>query len=122
MRFSFAPVVLLTTALAFGQSPFIGMWQTSTSEKPTVTVVIVELKKRLGGAVVLVNPDASESKLPMHNVKITENVMEFETRGPGVCFWSLTLQTNHNRGRLHGGCPTEMVVDEPVRKRAPASQ
>jgi hypothetical protein len=120
MRLSFAPVVLLGTTLAFGQSPFIGMWQTSTSrvtDKPTITVVIVELEKRLGGAVVLVNPDAREIKLPILNLKITENVMEFETHGSGPCFWSLTLQRNRNRGLLHGDCPTEMLVDEPVRKR-----
>jgi hypothetical protein len=124
MRLFLAPVILLASTLAFGHSPFIGMWQTSTSrvtDKPTITVVIVELEKRLGGAVVLVNPDASEIKLPILNLKVTENVMEFETHGSGLFFWSLTLQRNRNRGLLHGGCPSEMLVDEPVRKRPPTS-
>ena len=59
MRISCAPILLLATAFAFGQSPFVGMWQTSTtrgSNKPAITVVVVEIEKRLGGAVVLVNP------------------------------------------------------------------
>ncbi len=112
MRLAFAPALFLTTTLAFGQSPFTGMWQTRTSRatnKPAITVVIVELEKKLGGAVVLVNPDASEIKLPILNLKIAENVMEFDTRGGGPCFWSLTLQKNPNRGMLHGGCPGEML-------------
>ncbi len=125
MELSFAPVLLVATTLAFGQSPFIGMWQTSTSrvtDKPATTVVIVELEKRLGGAVVLVNPDASEIMLPILNLKITENVMEFETHGSGLCFWSLELQKNRNRAMLHRGCPPEMLMDEPVRKRPPTPQ
>lgn len=123
MRISCAPILLLaTTAFAFGQSPFVGMWQTSTnrgSNKPAITVVVVEIEKRLGGAVVLVNPDASEIKLPILNLKVTDQAMEFDTRGSGPCFWRLTLHRNNNRGVLHGGCPGEMVVDEPVRKRPP---
>ena len=125
MRFCFAPVFLVATTLASGQSPFIGMWQTSTSrvtDRPAITVVIVELEKRLGGAVVLVNPDASEIKLPILNLKTTEDVLEFETHGSGLCFWSLKLQRKRNRGLLHGGCPPEMLIDEPVRKRPPTPQ
>ncbi|HKN34399.1 MAG TPA: hypothetical protein VJX16_14270 [Terriglobales bacterium] len=125
MRLSFAPALFVATTRAFGQSPFIGMWQTSTSrvtDKPAITVVIVELEKRLGDAVVLVNPDAREIKLPILNLKITENVMEFETHGSGLCFWSLKLQRNRNRGLLHGGCPAEMLIDEPVPKRPPTTQ
>ena len=123
MRISCAPISLLaTTAFAFGQSPFVGMWQTSTnrgSNKPAITVVVVEIEKRLGGAVVLVNADASEVKLPILNLKVADQAMEFDTRGSGPCFWRLTLRRNNNRGVLHGGCPGEMVVDEPVRKRPP---
>jgi hypothetical protein len=81
-------------------------------------VVIVKLDHWLGGSVVLVNPDASEIKLPMLNLKITENVMDFETHGNGFCYWSLTLQRNNKRGLLHGSCG-EMLVDEPVWKRPP---
>ena len=120
MRLVFALVFLLAALPAFGQSQFTGMWQTNTSrvtDKPAITVVIVELEKRLGGAVVLVNPDASETKLPILNLKITEDVMEFDTHGSSLCFWSLTLQKNRNLGLLHGGCPTEVVINEPVRKR-----
>jgi hypothetical protein len=119
MRLSAAPIILLATTLAVGQSPFIGMWQTGGSrvtDRPAITVLIVELEKRLGGAVVLVNPDASVVKLPILNLKITENVMEFETHIDGLCFWSLTLQRDRNRGLLHGGCPGKMMLDEPVRK------
>jgi hypothetical protein len=80
-------------------------------------VIIVELHRRLGGAVVLVNPDASEIKLPILNVKITENVMEFETRDKNdIFYWSLTLRRNPDRGLLHGSSG-EMLVDEPVRKQ-----
>jgi hypothetical protein len=80
-------------------------------------VIIVELHQRLGGAVVLVNPDASEIKLPILNVKITENVMEFETRDEsGIFYWSLTLRRSPERGLLHGSCG-EMLVDELVRKQ-----
>jgi hypothetical protein len=120
MRLFFASVTLVATTLAFGQSPFVGMWQTRTSrvtDKPAIAVVIVELEKRLGGAVVLANSDASEMKLPILNLKIAGDAIEFETQGNGVCFWSLKLQKNRNRGLLHGGCPPEMLIDEQVRKR-----
>ena len=120
MTFSLAPVILLATTFAFGQSPFAGMWQTKTSRvtnKPAITVIIVELEKRLGGAVVLVNPDATEIKLPILNLKITENVIEFETHENGLCFWSLKLRKDRSRGLLHAGCPAEMLIDAPVRKR-----
>jgi hypothetical protein len=96
------------------------MWQTKTSpvtNKPAITVIIVELGKGLGGAVVLVNPDATEIKLPILNLKITENVMEFETHENGLCFWSLKLRRDRTQGLLHAGCPAEMLIDEPVRKR-----
>lgn len=120
MRLSVAPVLLIA-ALAAGQSPFLGMWQTKTNrvgDKPGTTVVVVELEKRLGGAVVLVNSDGSEVKLPILNLKIAENVMEFETRSTGLCFWSLRLQSKGDRGLLHRGCPGVMMLDEPVQKRA----
>src|ERR1700751_1459345 len=123
MGISCAPILLLaTTTFAFGQSPFVGMWQTSASRgsnRPAITVVVVEIEKRLGGAVVLVNPDASEIKLPILNLKITDQAMAFDTHGSGPCFWRLTFHRNSIRGVLHGGCPGEMVVDEPVRKRPP---
>jgi hypothetical protein len=125
MRFCFAPVLLLATTLSFGQSPFAGMWQTRTSritDKPAIIVIIVELDKRLGGAVVLVNPDATEIKLPILNLKVTEDLMEFETHENGLCFWSLKLQKNRTRGLLHAGCPGEMLIDKPVRKRQPTSR
>jgi hypothetical protein len=81
-------------------------------------VIIVELNQRLGGAVVLVNPDASEIKLPILNLKISENVMEFETRDKNDIFnWSLTLRRDPERGLLHGSSG-EMLVDEPVRKQS----
>jgi hypothetical protein len=122
MRVLIAPVVLLATTLAFGmpQSTFVGKWQTRTSRatsKPAITVIIVEMNQRLSGAVVLVNPDASEIKLSILNMKITENVMEFETRDKNdIFYWSLTLRRNGARGLLHGSCG-EMLVDEPVRKQ-----
>lgn len=122
MRLFSSPVILLTTTLALGmpQSAFVGQWQTHTSRvtnKPAIIVIIAELNQRLGGAVVLVNPDASEIKLPILNVKITENVMEFETRDKNdIFYWSLTLRRNPDRGLLHGSSG-EMLVDEPVRKQ-----
>jgi hypothetical protein len=116
-----APVILLTTlALGMPQSAFVGKWQTHTSRvtnKPAITVIIVELNQRLGGAVVLVNPDASEIKLPIVNLNIKENVMEFETRDKNdIFYWSLALRRNPDRGLLHGRSG-EMLVDEPVRKQ-----
>jgi hypothetical protein len=122
MRLFSAPVILLATTVALGmpQSAFVGKWQTHTSRvtnKPAITVIIVELNQRLGGAVVLVNPDASEIKLPIVNLNIKENVMEFETRDKNDMFyWSLTLRRNPDRGLLHGSSG-EMLVDEPVRKQ-----
>jgi hypothetical protein len=121
MRISCASILLVVaTTFAFGQSPFIGMWETSSgrvTNKPAITVVVVELEKRVGDALVLVNPDASETKFPILNPKITGEVMEFETHEQGSCFWRLTLrQKKHSRGVLHGGCPGEMLIDEPVRK------
>jgi hypothetical protein len=122
MRTSQGIALLLFATLAGGasQSQFAGKWQTRTSRvtnQPAITVIIVELNQRLGGAVVLVNPDASEDKLPILNLKITENVMEFETRDKNsVFYWSLTLQKNRKRGLLHGSCG-EMLVDERVRKQ-----
>lgn len=122
MRLFSAPVILLTATLALGmpQSAFVGKWQTHTSRvtnKPAITVIIVELNQRLGGAVVLVNPDASEIKLPIANLNIKENVMEFETRDKNdIFYWSLTLRRNPDRGLLHGSSG-EMLVDEPLRKQ-----
>ncbi len=122
MRVLVVPVILLAATLSLGmpQSTFVGKWQTRTSRianKPAITVIIVELNQRLGGAVVLVNPDASEMKLPILNLKISENVMEFETRDKNdIFYWSLTLQRNPERGMLHGSSG-EMLVDEPVRKQ-----
>ena len=102
------------------QSAFVGKWQTHTSRvtnKPAITVIIVELNQRLGGAVVLVNPDASEIKLPIVNLNIKENVLEFETRDKNdIFYWSLALRRNPDLGLLHGSSG-EMLVDEPVRKQ-----
>jgi hypothetical protein len=122
MRVFIVPVILLATTLSLGmpQSTFVGKWQTRTSRvtnKPAITVIIVELNQRLGGAVVLVNPDASEIKLPILNLKISDKVMEFETRDKNdIFYWSLTLRRNPGRGLLHSSSG-EMLVDEPVRKQ-----
>ena len=122
MQFCIALVILLSTTLALGMPPsvFVGMWQTRTSRgtiRPAITVVIVELQQRLGGAVVLADSHAGERKLPILNVEINENVVEFETPDQtGTCYWSLTLQQNHARGRLRGRCGEMLGVDEPVRK------
>ena len=111
MRMSCAPIFLLaTTAFAFGQSPFVGRWQTCTSRggnKPAITVVVVEIEKRLGGAVVLVNPDASEIKLPILNLKITDNAMEFDTRGSAHAFGAL-----HCTGTVIEGCYTAVAQEK----------
>jgi len=123
MRFPFiAGIIILAATFAIGlpQSPFIGKWQTRVSRvthKSNITVNIVEQEQRLGGAVVLVNPDASEIQLPIAIVNITENVIEFETHDKNDTFyWSLTVQKNRNRGLLHGRC-REMLIDESVRKQ-----
>src|SRR6266702_2026629 len=123
MRFPIIAAIALATIFAIGmpQSPFVGKWQTLVSRvthKSAITVNIVEQEQRLGGTVVLVNPDASEIQLPIANVKvITENVIEFETHDKNDTFyWSLTVQKNRNRGLLHGSC-REMLIDERVRKQ-----
>ncbi len=84
MRFPIIAAILLAATFAIGmpQSPFVGKWQTRVSRvthKSAITVNIVEQEQRLGGTVVLVNPDASEIQLPIANVKGAENVIEFET-------------------------------------------
>jgi hypothetical protein len=102
------------------QSPFVGKWQTRVSRvthKSAITVNIVGQEQRLGGTVVLVNPDASEIQLPIANVKVAENVIEFEAHDKNNTFyWTLTVQKNRNRGLLHGSC-REMLIDERVRKQ-----
>ena len=122
MRFPIIAAILLDATFAIGmpQSPFVGKWQTRFSRvthKSAITVNIVEQEQRLSGTVVLVNPDASEIQLPIANVKVTENVIEFATHDKNDTFyWSLTLQKNRNRGLLHGSC-REMLIDERVRKQ-----
>src|SRR6266851_6445103 len=121
MRFStlIAAVILLATTAAseMQTSPFVGKWHTRTSgvtHKSGITVNIDERGQRLSGTVVLVNPDASEIELPILNVKITENVVDFETHDKGDTFyWTLTLQKKHARALLHGSC-REMLIDEPM--------
>lgn len=122
MRFSIVSAILLAATFAIGmqQSSFVGKWQTRVSrvsQRSAITVNIVGQERKLGGMVVLVNPDASEIKLPILNVKVTENVIEFETHDKNDTFyWSLTVEKNRTRGLLHGSC-REMLVDEPVRKQ-----
>jgi hypothetical protein len=70
MRFPVIAAILLATTFAIGmpQSRFAGKWQTRVSRvthKSAITVNIVEPEQRLGGTVVLVNPDASEIQLPL---------------------------------------------------------
>jgi hypothetical protein len=65
MRFPIIAVMLFAATFAIGmpQSPFVGKWQTRVSRvtrKSAITVNLVEQERRLGGTVVLVNPDASE--------------------------------------------------------------
>ena len=125
MRFPIIATILLTGtfAIAMPQSPFVGEWQSRVSRvthKPAITVNIVEQEQRLGGTVVLVNPDGSEIQLGIANVRVTENVIEFETQDMNSTFyWSLSVQKNPNRGLLHGSCG-EMLIDEPVRKHRPS--
>ena len=122
MRYPFAPVILLATTLAVGmpQSTFVGKWETRISrltKKSAITVNIVEHDQRIGGTVVLVNPDASEIELRMLNIKVTDRAIEFETHDENDTFyWSLTLQENSKRGLLHGSS-REMLIDERVRKQ-----
>jgi hypothetical protein len=121
MRFRIPVFVFLATAFALGvpQSQFIGKWQTRVSrvtKKSAITVNIMEQQQSLGGTVVLVNPDASEIELPMLNVKVTDNVIEYETRDRNETFhWSLTVQKKRGQGLLHGSC-REMLIDERVQK------
>ncbi|HEV2468856.1 MAG TPA: hypothetical protein VGS78_06650 [Candidatus Sulfotelmatobacter sp.] len=80
MRFPIAAVTLLATTFAVGmpQSPFVGKWQTRISrvtKKSAITVNIVQDQQKVGGTVVLVNPDASEIELPILNVKVTDKVI-----------------------------------------------
>jgi hypothetical protein len=122
MRFSIVAAILLAATFGIGmpRSPFVGKWQTRVSRvthKSAITVNIVKQEPRFGGTVGLVNPDASEIELPILNVKVTDNVIEFEAHDKNDTFyWSLTVQKNANRGLLHGSC-REMLVDEPMRKQ-----
>ena len=113
-----AAILLATVAIGMPQSPFVGKWQTRmsrVSHKSAITVNIVEQEQRLGGTVVLVNPDASEIQLPIANVKVTENMIEFETHDKNDTFyWS--LRVHRSRGLLHGSC-REMLIDERMRKQ-----
>src|SRR5258708_19216227 len=107
MRFPIIGAILLAATFAIGmpQSPFVGKWQTRVSRathKSAITVNIVEQEQGLGAGVVLVNPDGSEIQLPVANVKVTENVIEFETHDKNDTFYcSLTVHKNPNQALLH---------------------
>jgi hypothetical protein len=122
MRFLRVAFILLAAKFTIGGAPslFVGKWQTrvsSVTHKSTITVNIVEKEQTLSGTVVLVNPDANEMQLPFANVKVMQNVIEFETHDNNSAFyWRLAVQNNRTRGLLHGSC-REMLIDEWVRKR-----
>jgi len=110
-----------TLATGAAQSQFAGKWQTRVSrvtKKATTTVNIVAQEQKLGGTVVLVNPDGSEIEVPILNAKALGDVIEFETLvNADRFYWSLTLKrTGSSRGLLHGSFH-EMLVDEAVVKR-----
>jgi hypothetical protein len=95
----------------------VGPPRRGTFRPGTTAVLSAAMEQRLGGTVVLVNPDASEIQLPIANVEVTENVIEFESHYKNDTFyWSLTVQKNGNQGLLHGSC-REMLIDERVQKQ-----
>ena len=123
MRMSPGTVLVLGVTLATGaaQSQFSGKWQTRVSrvtKKAAITVNLVAQEEKLGGTVVLVNPDGSEIEVAILNAKALGNVIEFETLVKADRFyWSLTLKKPRSgRGLLHGSFH-EMLIDEAVVKR-----
>ena len=121
MRFPIIAAILLNTTFAIGmpQSQFVGNWQTPINRithRSSITVKLREQQQSLGGSIVLVNPDTSEIELPILNLRVTHNAIEFETHDKEATFyWTLTVQ-KHDRGLLHGSC-REMLIDERVQRQ-----
>ena len=126
---SFLGVVICFSVVGLAQSQFIGKWQTRTSSisgKPTITVNVIEIEKKLSGTVVLVNPDRGQLEMPILNPQLKGETLEFETNLQGTPFdWRLTLKKGGREACLHGGDrrPSkgghggEMVIEEDVIKK-----
>jgi hypothetical protein len=111
----FAMLFCLSVSALSQLRPFCGKWQTRISPvtgKSTITVNLTEG----GGAVVLVNPDGSELKLPIFDSEVRNNSLEFLTNDTKcVCHWNLKLNKSKNKGLLKAGCG-EMLIKEKVSK------
>jgi hypothetical protein len=112
--------VALTLVNGDSQLQFAGSWHTrisSATGKHSITVNIIVNEGTFGGSVVLVNPDGSEIESEIFNIKLSGQILEFETKLRNDVFdWRLTLQKGNKKGLLHGSIG-EMVVDEQVVKQ-----
>src|SRR5258708_1328523 len=120
-----AGVVVLLALTCSSQSlfaqahSFVGKWQTKISRvtrKHSITLNVSEDAGKLGGSVVLVNPDGSEMAEAILNPELRGRTLKFETKaGKDMFDWSLTLKEGGVEASLHGSVG-ELVIDERVVK------
>ena len=119
--------LLLLLALTCSSPPlyaqgrsFAGKWQTKISPvtgKHSITVDLSENEGKLGGTVILVNPDGSEMSEPILNPELSGQTLRFQTKAQKDMFdWSLTVKKGSAAALLHGSI-REMVIDERVVKQ-----
>jgi len=118
-RQGFLVALILLPTLGFGQSQFAGKWQTKTSTvtgKHSITVNIAVTDGKVGGTVVLVDPDGSEIEMRAVNPRLNEDALQFETAlRDDTFYWRLRLRSK-TKAFLHGSMH-EMLIDERVTKR-----
>jgi hypothetical protein len=114
---------------SLAQVQFVGRWQTKLSpvtQKHNITVNIAVTEDKLGGTIVLVNPDLSEIELPILNGEVKGDTFMFKTNDQGNLFeWWLVTTKNRKWGILHGsdrrpakgGQSGEMLIEEKVNKQ-----
>jgi len=117
---SLLAILLSLSSLAIAQAQFAGKWQTRISPatgKHSITLNIAVNEDKVGGTVILVNPDRSEIESDIFNAELRGETLEFETKVNKATFdWRLTLKKGNSKGSLHGSFG-EMVIDEDVVKQ-----
>jgi hypothetical protein len=112
-------VLVCFSVAAPGQLPFAGKWQTKISPatgKHSITVNIIVNEGKIGGTVVLVNPDRTQLESPILNPEPKGKTLRFQTNDQGATFdWSLVLKKGNVKGLLHGNVG-EMLIDQSVTK------
>jgi hypothetical protein len=113
-------ILMGLSSLAVAQAQFAGKWQTrisSATGKHSITLNIVVNEDKVGGTLILINPDRSEIESGILNAELRGDTLEFGTKVTQDTFdWRLTLKKGNKKGSLHGSF-REMVIDEDVVKQ-----